>query len=643
MVKLNISVLYVEDDTLIREFVAKMLKKKVASVTTAVNGIDGLKKFQRFKPDLILTDIKMDKMGGLDMISKLKKDYPDLKFVVVSAYDQTDYFLKAIEMDVKGFILKPINRKKLFKVLEEQAHYILSEHRLNQKEKEKQKAKQALEKSESKYRNLVERVEEGIVSFDRDFNFTFANKAACEIFGFPKKASNEYNLFYFLEDTQTKEELKKADFQIKPASNELEVTIKNLYNEEKIITIRLRELIENEKLVGSFGIINDITEKKHLEDEISRTQKLESLGVMAGGLAHDFNNILTTILSNIDFAKYNLNNKEKIKKILDEATTAILRAQKLTEQLLTFAKGGKPKKKTIYIRKLLRETTEFVLRGSNVKPVYDIEKNLNPVNVDEGQLNQALNNILINANHAMQEGGILELKAENYQITEVDFLPLRNGEYVKIDIKDQGNGIPKNIIHKIFDPFFTTKPKGSGLGLSTAFSIIKKHQGYIDVRSVRDEGTTFSIYLPASRDSAQKSDKTYQKKVQGNNQKILLMDDEPTILDIASEMLNHLGFKVETSLEGKEAIEKYKKALSENDPFQLVIMDLTVPGGMGGKKTIEELKKIDENVTAIVSSGYSLDPVLSNYEDYGFQGVLTKPYKIEDIMQVLNKIFNQKS
>jgi CheY-like chemotaxis protein len=361
---------------------------------------------------------------------------------------------------------------------------------------------------------------------------------------------------------------------------------------------------------------------------------------MAGGLAHDFNNILTAILSNIDFAKINIENHEKAKKILQEATNATIRAQKLTEQLLTFAKGGKPLKKTIDIKKLIKESTEFILRGSNLKPVYDIDPELKPVNVDEGQLNQALNNIIINANHAMPAGGVLQIKAENYRVTEADFLPIKNGDYIRIDIKDKGPGISKNIINRIFDPFFTTKPKGSGLGLSTAFSIIKNHNGYIDVRSYPDEGTTFSIYLPVSQQKAEKEKDASTKQFTGNAQKILLMDDEKIILDIAKEMLEYLNFQVETATDGEEAIKKYKKALDE-EPFEVVIMDLTVPGGMGGKEAINKLKEIDPKVTAIVSSGYSMDPVMANYKEFGFKGVLAKPFKIEDIMRVLNQIFNE--
>jgi len=389
--------------------------------------------------------------------------------------------------------------------------------------------------------------------------------------------------------------------------------------------------------IGSISVVRDITERKKMEEELLRTEKLESVGILAGGIAHDFNNLLTAILGNITLAKMNLYSPDEAYQRLEEAEKASLRAKDLTKQLLTFSKGGKPIKKTTSIVELTKESASFALRGSNVRCEFSIPDDLWPVNVDEGQVSQVINNLIINADQSMPEGGTIKIKSENVTVTESDVLPLKEGGYVKISIKDHGIGIPKEYLPKIFDPYFTTKHKGSGLGLATAYSVIKKHDGHITAESETGIGTTFHIYLPASKEKVLTKKVKDEKPLTGKG-RILVMDDEEVVREVAGLMLRTIGYEVEFARDGVEAIELYKRAMESGEPFEAAIIDLTVPGGMGGKEAIKNLLEIDPNVKAIVSSGYSTDPIMSEFEQYGFKGVIAKPYQIEELSRMVSEI-----
>jgi PAS domain S-box-containing protein len=384
---------------------------------------------------------------------------------------------------------------------------------------------------------------------------------------------------------------------------------------------------------------SDITERQELEQERVRASKLEAMGILAGGIAHDFNNILTAILGNINLARWMLAPENKAHARIEEAEKASLRAKDLAQQLLTFSKGGVPIKKLTSVQGLVRESASFALSGSSVKSEFHLPDDLPYVEIDEGQINQVINNLVINAVQAMPEGGIVTIRADNAVLAEDNELGLAPGSYVRISVEDKGVGIKKEHLAKVFDPYFTTKQKGSGFGLATVHSIVKRHGGNIGVKSELGIGTVFSVLLPASAAEAAEKISEERKPLAGKG-RILLMDDEEMVREIAGEMLVFLGYEVEFAENGDQALKLYSAAMETGAPFDAVIMDLTIPGGMGGREAIVRLREIDPRVKAIVSSGYSNDPIMGHYEEFGFVGVFTKPYRLDDMSQALHKVIS---
>lgn len=407
--------------------------------------------------------------------------------------------------------------------------------------------------------------------------------------------------------------------------------------------------LRNEKgdVTAVVGFARDITERKRMEKELIKIQKLETVGVLAGGIAHDFNNSLQTILGYITLVEMKSNLDVGARANLENARKAIYQSKNLTKQLLTFSKGGEPVKQTISISELIKNSVKLVMGGSNVKCELCIPDNLWNVDADGGQLDQVFNNIVINACQAMPDGGDIKICAENIDVGEEDLFSLKKGKYIKTSFSDNGTGISQENLQNIFDPFFTTKQKGSGLGLATTYSIIKRHEGDIAVESEIGVGTVFNIYLPASQKDiilkemnkfdissvAEQADENGESKV-----KVLLMDDEYTIRVILSEQLRGLNYVVEAVEEGTEAIRLYKDAREAGKPFDVVLMDLTISGGMGGKETIKKLLEIDPEVRAVVMSGYANNPIMANYKEYGFKGVLAKPHDIHELDKTLRNV-----
>jgi two-component system, cell cycle sensor histidine kinase and response regulator CckA len=396
---------------------------------------------------------------------------------------------------------------------------------------------------------------------------------------------------------------------------------------------------EDGKVKGLFALVTDITDRIKMEESLNKSQRIESLGLLAGGIAHDFNNLLAGLFGYVDMARdcAETGNLSGALENVNGALGVFGRTRDLTRQLLTFAKGGVPLKKAMGIQSLLTDAVRFALSGSTVTPHIDVADDLWPCDVDPGQISQAIDNILINARQAMPSGGSIRVSAVNLPVTSDLPQGLARRDYVVITIADHGAGIAKEHLPRIFDPFWTTKQEGSGLGLATCYSIVKRHDGHISVESELGKGATFRVYLPASTVPVGTERVAPPRDLRGHG-KVMIMDDEKHIREVARRMLSSMGYAVVCAGTGQEAVEAYRAALAESAPFDAVILDLTVPGGMGGKETLDVLRGLDPSVAAIASSGYSHDPVMADPPSFGFSAAIAKPYRMGDLGQIVQTI-----
>jgi PAS domain S-box-containing protein len=495
---------------------------------------------------------------------------------------------------------------------------------------DRKKVEKEIKRSEEKYRNLFENSLVGMFRLSmKDGALIEANNTFKDMLGLKTlKDVMVWDIFAILEDKEA------IHYHIREGGGlvNFETQFKRADGSLFWASVNAKQFPKDGFIEG---VIIDITEKKKLEEEIQKMNKLESLGILAGGIAHDFNNVLTAIMGNISLAKSYSVSDEKVFKKLDEAERASMQARELSQKLITFSKGGKPIKKTGSVKDLILESVDLVISGKDVVADMAIPEDLLPVEIDQSQMSQVLNNLLINAQQAMPKGGSVSITARNTKIRKRDALPLETGDYIKVSISDTGTGIAKKDLPNIFDPFYSTKPDGSGLGLTTCYSIVKAHGGHITVESKMGKGTTFHIYLPITK-------KTQKAKDRKTKRRILIMDDERTIRDVLAEMLSDHGYYVETAVSGEEAIELYRSAKKKRKPFHLVIMDLVIAHGMGGKETILELKEFDPKIKAVVSSGYSEDSLMADYKDHGFLAVISKPYKIADLLQTIEDVIEKK-
>ena len=407
---------------------------------------------------------------------------------------------------------------------------------------------------------------------------------------------------------------------------------------DKVPMLFSGSLMNDASVMGGIACVAiDITEQEKLKEELLKLDKLESVGLLAGGIAHDFNNLLQGVFGYISLAKATADANSEVHDLLESAEKALILSKNLTKQLLTFSKGGQPIKKVVALPALIQESIGFALSGSNIDCRFNMEDPLWPVEVDEGQMSQVMQNMVINAAEAMTAGGTVRIGVRNITNDGEAFPTLKPGRYARITIEDNGQGIAAEHIKKIFDPYYTTKERGSGLGLATAFSIVKQHGGIIEVQSEPGKGSTFFIYLPAAEKGIQAAIQAETSPRQGVGN-ILVMDDEEMVRAIADRMLRQLGYGVEGAVNGAEALAKYAQAMEAGRAYDAVILDLTIKGGMGGKETIARLVALDPGVRAIVASGYSDDPVMANCQEHGFQAALAKPFTIAELSDTLHKL-----
>ncbi len=514
---------------------------------------------------------------------------------------------------------------------------------LEQEIAERQRAQEEHKEAEAKYRSIFENAVEGIFQSTPEGRFINANPAIARIFGYdsPEELIESITditnqLYVNPQDREDFVSLLKEQKQV-TAFEALQ-----LRKDGTKIWCRLRArpiFDERGELQFIEGILQDITERKRTEEQLLKVVKLESIGALGGGIAHDFNNLLTAILGNISYTRLCLEPGHPGRERLDQAEIACQRARGLTQQFLAFAKGGAPIKKTVAISEIVEESSQLLLRGSNVDCRIHVPSDIRAIDADPGQIGQVISNLVINAQQAMPEGGTIAISAENVTVTQEELPDLRDGAYVKISVEDQGCGIAPEHLHRIYDVYFTTKPQGSGLGLATSFVILRNHGGAITVDTRPGEGSRFDIYLPASKRKPAGSEPPQPEVVEGSG-RVLVMDDEGAIRDLSMEVLGMLGYEACTAKDGEECIRQYKQAMETERPFDAVILDLTVPGGMGGSAAIKKLKEIDPKVNAIVSSGYSDDPVMANYTEHGFRGVIPKPYDVVEMSRVLSIVIN---
>ncbi|MBN1153390.1 PAS domain S-box protein [candidate division KSB1 bacterium] len=490
-------------------------------------------------------------------------------------------------------------------------------------------------------------ITEGVISTDLDGSIVLINRVASRLTGWSHNAvsGKSINEILRLEDEETRQRIVLPISSLLLTDNVIDhlndAILVSRDNTERLVSYSINPLKNPSGIVeGAVVVLRDITERRKTEIEMHKMNKLDSIGMLAGGIAHDFNNILTSIIGYISLLRNSFRDNNTVLNRLDQIATASSRANQLTQKLLTFSRGGKPIKTSVYVKNLLKETIEYLA----IELKASIELNLGPdlwnLYADSSQINQVIQNLIINADQAMPTGGVIKINAENISVKTYNPYTLVPGNYVKIEVSDQGVGIKKEHINSIFDPYFTTKENGRGFGLAICYSIIKKHQGTITVDSIIGSGTTFTLIIPATRHEVEKRTVSIIQSDQIKG-KVLVMDDDDLVREIIGEMLGEIGFECEFARDGHEVINLFQHARDEKAPFDLLIIDLIVKDGMNGKETISKLCEIDPDVKAIVSSGYSTDSILAEYRQYGFKGIVVKPYSIEDLYAVISNVLNR--
>lgn len=493
-------------------------------------------------------------------------------------------------------------------------------------------------------RALIDNIPSPVYFKDKEGKYLLCNKAFNVYFGFPDAPFHNKKVFDLPIGHEEAQLHYDIDMELlkSPGIREYEAVSTVSGNTHHEMVRKATFCDADGSIVGIVGVITDITGLKSMEESIARSKNLQSLGTLAGGIAHDFNNLLMAIVGNLSLARMNTDENSRAVEYLNEAERIVFLGKSLTQQLLAFSRGGDPVRTIIDAGSLARKAANKVMHASQVRCIFDIPADIFLVEADEDQIMQVMENVLLNAREATQKGGKVTVRMENVAISPEDMLALLKEDYVKISITDEGSGIDPESLSRIFDPYYTTKgmgsQKGVGLGLAISFAIIKKHNGNIVAESSKGQGTTFHIYLPAYKRSVVEDNPGKKNTSGGRKRRVLLLDDEEMILRIGEELLVHLGYEVTPARSGAETVSLYRQAMELQRPFDVVILDLIVPGGIGGREVCRELMRIDPLVKAIVSSGHLNNSAIVQYRAYGFLDVLTKPYDLGELEEKLRRI-----
>jgi len=625
-------ILVIDDEAQNREILTRRLKAEGYQVE-AVGDTDGAMAALAAQVfDLVLLDVLIPGKDGYTFLKELRQDSTkkELPVIMLSGVADVDRIAACIEAGADDYLTKPFNAV----LLRARVAMCLEKKRL--RDSEGMVLSRLREESE-RLNVTLSSIGEAVISTNMDGVITLFNHGAERMLGWLNREAMGKDLYAVVpllsaEDGDPITNLQTTVIDCgSPVAFSSGLIVKNRDGKPIPVSVRAAPMRDvNGWIRGVVLVLHDGTERERFAQEILRSSKLESLSILAGGIAHEYNNILTSIFGHISLAQMEAVS-EAVSYRLRATEEAAIRAKHLTRQLLTFARGGDPIRRTIRIDDVIRQAASFAVRNSKVQCEFSLPDILPAVDADPDQISQVIHNLVLNAEQAMNGEGVITLYACQ-EVLEAERGILKPGRYLRIAVHDTGIGIPESIITQIFDTFFTTKPHSSGLGLSAAYSIIRKHSGAIEVSSVPAEETTFHVWIPL----ASVADEIAPGSVPTPfGARILVIDDEEQIREVLQGVLELAGYEIEVAKEGKEALEKYDHAVSINRPFDMIIMDLVMPNGMGGREAIIHVRERDALIPVLVSSGYSNDPVMARFQDFGFSGVLPKPYRMRDLLHAM--------
>jgi len=622
-------ILLVEDHPESRRTLQRLIERRGHEVVAVDNAEEAELELRKQRFSFLILDWMLPGKSGVELCQELRAapKGEELFILLVTARDDAQDLERALEAGANDYLIKPLDPARL------NVRLSVAERRIRALA-ERNQARAELQEAVRKMTDILEKTSDGFFAVDRDWKFTFVNRQAEKLLD--RHREDLIGKDFWVELPEFTREAFEKNYR-RAMSEQVAVEFEASDASGKVWF----ELLAYPSGGGVSVFLRDVTDRKRVEEERLTTGKLESLGTLAGGIAHDLNNLLTVISGNIGLAQIEApGSPANLLSFLSRAGEAAQHAAQLSNQLLTFSKGGTPLKRVVSISDLVTQAAEFSLHGSNLRSDLDIQAGLWRSPVDPAQIEQVINALIINAREAMPSGGIVRVSARNLEIDANSGLPIRPGRYVQVQVADNGRGIQKRLVTKIFDPYFTTKSTGTGLGLSISYSVVKKHGGLLHLERTSADGSTFTFYLPATDSEPPVPKPTLENEIFSfNHQRVLVMDDEAAIRDLTSELLGTLGYKVTTVPDGAEALKKYELAMRTGETFQAVILDATIRGGMGGVATMERLRDLDPNVTAIICSGYSDDAALAEFLTYGFRAALPKPFTRHELANVLQRAF----